>query len=229
MAYAVKFQREETHRLVPTKYSESGSVLEKLNLPSEVLADLSEIDAATNDRKTAEQGGSLYIGPNELLMGVPEAQIVNAAFCHPGPGGSRFNDSHRGAWYAGVELETSMAEVAYHKKIFIRDSRIAEHIAAEYQDFLAGFDGMFHQLEPEEQAACLQPDPIPDCYAAGQKLANVLLHSGSQGIVYPSVRNFGGTCIACFRPAIILHPRRGARYEITVEANTSHFTQREIS
>lgn len=228
MAYAVHFRSEKTHRLVPAKYSAAGSVLENLNLPSGVLSDLSELDAATNDRKTAEQGGNLHIGPNELLMGVPEAQIVNAAFCHPSPAGARFNDAFRGAWYAGVELETSLAEVAYHKHIFLRDMRHNGSMTFEYQDFLADFDGMFHHLDPEEQAACLRPDPLPECYAAGQALANALLYTGSQGIVYSSVRNPGGTCVACFRPAIIFHPRREARYEVTVDENSAHFEYAKI-
>lgn len=172
MAYAVHFRSEKTHHLIPAKYSASGSVLEDLDLPSEVLSDLSELDAATNDRKTAEQGGILHIGPNELLMGVPEAQIVNAAFCHPRPSGSRFNDSFRGAWYAGMELETSIAEVAFHKHAFLRDMRHAGRMNFDYQDFLADFDGMFHQLDPEEQAACHLPHPVPACYAPGQALAN---------------------------------------------------------
>jgi RES domain len=36
-----------------------------------------------------------------------------------------------------------------------------------------------------------------------QDLANHLLYSGSNGIVYPSVRNPGGTSIVCFRPALV--------------------------
>lgn len=228
MAYAVEFRRERTHRLIPAKYSGSGSVLEKLELPSEVLADLSEIDAATNDRKTRERGGDPSISPSELLMGVPEAHIINAAFCHPSPGGGRFNDSLRGAWYASADLETSMAEVTHHRRLFLRDSRQYESVSLEYQDFLADFDGAFHELDPQEQAACLQPDPVPDCYVAGQALADELLYSGSLGIVYPSVRNPRGTCVACFRPAIIFRPRRGARYEIAVEANTSGFYHRKV-
>jgi len=56
------------------------SVLETLSLPPEVLADLSELDAATNERTIAEGGGNNAIGPGELLYGVPEAHIVNAAF-----------------------------------------------------------------------------------------------------------------------------------------------------
>jgi hypothetical protein len=91
--------------LIPAKYG-AASVLESLSLPTHVLSDLSELDAATNERKIAENGGNPAIGLGELLFGVPEADIVNAAFTHPGPFGCRFNGPRRGAWYAGVEIET---------------------------------------------------------------------------------------------------------------------------
>src|ERR1700730_18261828 len=73
------------------------SVLESLPLPSDVLADLSELDAATNERKIAEIGGNTAIGPGELLLGVPEAHIVNAAFTHSGPFGGPASTAHNGA------------------------------------------------------------------------------------------------------------------------------------
>jgi hypothetical protein len=119
-------------------------VLESLPLPHDVLSDLSELDAATNERKIAENGGNSAIGPGELLLGVPEAHIVNAAFTHPGPFGGRFHDAHRGAWYAGFEIETSIAEVAFHKRRFLADGRIQGRHSFDYIEFLAGFSGEFH-------------------------------------------------------------------------------------
>jgi hypothetical protein len=136
------FDHAGVHRLIPSKYSK-GSVLENLPLPPDVLADLSEIDAATNERKVAERGERTGIGPGELLFGVPYARIVNAAFCHPGPHGGRFNSSQRGAWYAAVEIETSIAEVTFHRKKFLADARIPDRLTFPYVDFLADFYGSF--------------------------------------------------------------------------------------
>ena len=206
-----------THRLIPEKYSE-GSVLETLPLSGQVLADLSELDVATNERKGAEQGRNPAIGPGELLYGVPEAQVVNAAFSHPGPFGSRFSSPRRGAWYAGAEIETSLHEVAFHRRRFLKDARIRERQACVYADYLADFAGDFHDLDLPEDEACLIPEPVPQCYAASQALAASLLHAGSLGIVYPSVRCPGGTALACFRPALVSHPRRGQTYRLSVEA-----------
>jgi RES domain-containing protein len=219
LARLAQFDQAGTHRLIPAKYG-AESVLESLPFPPDVLADLNELDAATNERKIAENGGNSAIGPGELLLGVPEAHIVNAAFTHPGPFGGRFHGAQRGAWYAGFEIETSIAEVAFHKRRFLVDGRIEGRHAFDYIDFLADFSGEFHSLEPAELESCLQPDPVPQCYSASQALANKLLFEGSNGIVYPSVRQHSGTCIACFRPALVFHPRRGQKYRLSVEAGS---------
>jgi hypothetical protein len=219
LARLAQFDQAGTHRLIPAKYG-AESVLKSLPLPPDVLADLNELDAATNERKIAENGGNSAIGPGELLLGVPEAHIVNAAFTHPGPFGGRFHGAQRGAWYAGFEIETSIAEVAFHKRRFLVDGRIEGRHAFDYIDFLADFSGEFHSLEPAELESCLQPDPVPQCYSASQALANKLLFEGSNGIVYPSVRQRSGTCIACFRPALIFHPRRGQKYRLSIEAGS---------
>jgi hypothetical protein len=227
LAHLDFFDRAGTHRLIPTKYS-GESVLETLALPPEVLADLSELDAATNERTIAEGGGNNAIGPGELLYGVPEAHVVNAAFAHHGPHGGRFHSPQRGAWYAGVELETSVAEVAFHKRRFLEDARLTGQYAFDYRDFLADFSGDFHHLDSDELRACLQPGPIPQCYGVSQALANALLHAGSNGIVYPSVRHASGTCIACFRPALVFHPRRAQEYRITLGTETDAISFEQV-
>jgi hypothetical protein len=210
----------DTHRLIPAKYSREESVLEKLPLPERVLSDLNELDVATNSRKMAESGRNLLgIGPHELVYGISEAHIINAAFTHPGPYGNSFNSSVRGAWYAGVEFETSVAEVAFHRRRFlrnVRDERFHGRLSFDYADFLADFFGNFDQLDREERKSCLKPEPVPACYEASQALAEKLLLAGSAGIVYPSVRRVSGTCIACFRPVLVSHLRRDYEYRITV-------------
>ncbi len=221
MAHLESFDEPGAHRLIPSKYSR-GSVLENLGLPGNVLADLSEIDAATNDRKAAENGERAGIGPSELLFGVPYARIVNAAFCHPGPHGGRFHTPQRGAWYAAVEIETSIAEVAFHRRRFLRDARIRDRLTFSYVDFLADFHGNFHCPDPEERDTCRLPDPVPECYQASQNLANQLLYTGSNGLVYPSVRRSSGTCIACFRPALVFNARQDREYEITLEGHSDY-------
>jgi RES domain len=197
----------DTHRLVPSKRS-TASVLVRIADDDEHLRDIFDLDQATNDRLLAETGGAPAIGPHELVFGVPYAAVVNAAFCHPHPFGARFSSPERGAWYAAFELETAQAEVAFHKSIELAE--IGQwHEAVTYDDYLADFSTPLHDLRGDAPYAdCL----APDSYVVSQELAERLLAAGSGGVVYPSVRRAGGTCVACFRPALVGHVRRDASW-----------------
>ena len=86
----------DTHRLIPARFSDQ-SVLAVLASSDDDLQALFELEALTNDRGRGERQGLAGIGPDELLAGVPYAHIVNAAFCHPHPEGSRFHGPTRRA------------------------------------------------------------------------------------------------------------------------------------
>ncbi len=215
-----EFALQDTHRLIPSKYSEGGTVLAVLaDGDAGLVRDLVEIDAATNTRLQADQGLLPGISVHELVYGVTYYRIVNAAFTHAAPYGGRFNSSERGAWYAGLELETSMAEVAWHKLRQLEEVAWDEEEVATYDDYLADFSAEFVVLSAgKELAAWLKPDPVPECYQEPQALAVTLLREGANGIVYPSVRRHGGTCVACFRPALVYHVRQGSRLEFRLKA-----------
>jgi len=217
MAHAEHFEAVGTHRLIAAVH-DIHDTLARRALSEDILTDLNELEGATDERKLALHSSSTVISSGELLFGVPGAQVVNAAFCRPGIGGGRFHDDRRGAWYAGMELETSMREVAFHKKRFLTEARIAGRHTFEYVEYLADFSGQFHHLDEEERARCLRPAPIPECYRPSQALARTLLYSGASGIVYPSVRHEGGTCIACFRPALVFQPQRVGPHRVDVES-----------
>ena len=225
------FRHKGMHRLIPSRYSETGTVLEDVAANDAMLADAARLDAATNERIHGELEGLSGISSFELVYGIANAHIVRAAFLHPGPFGARFSDATRGAWYAAAAVETSIAEVAYHKA-----KRLAEIVVpgmagerpdrdvSTYDDWQADFQASFHVLEPaEEYKQCLQPEPVPRCYQPSQHLARQLLAEQSNGILYPSVRHDGGTCLACFRPALVYKPRRARRYELRLKATESGY------
>ncbi len=202
----------DTHRLIPSKHLPGGdSVLVAIADDDEHLQALFELDALTNDRLLAGHQLLPGIGLDELVAGVPHAAVVNASFCHAHPLGARFNGPDRGAWYAAFELETAQAEVAFHKAV-----QLAEigrfHDTVTYDDYLADFSARFHDLRRARRLrACLDPRS----YAASQQLAETLLDAGALGVVYPSVRHEGGTCAACFRPALVMNVRRAKTYRFT--------------
>jgi hypothetical protein len=208
-------EQKDTVRLISTAYTDTQeTVLHTLELPEQVLADLAELDGATNERIEAEQGRRFGISIQELVFGVPEATIINAAFCHANDGG-RFHDRGRGAWYAGFEEETAIEEVKYHRLRALRDTRSTGDYQFPFRAFLADFAGEFHCLSPAD-GDYLAAGPVPECYVQPRTLARTLLNQGSSGIVYPSVRREGGWAIACFRPALVFHVRRAGRVIVPV-------------
>ena len=202
--------QRDTHRLIPAQYADGGvSVLARLTDDPKTLQDIFELDNATNDRLLAESRLLPGIDQRELVFGIPSYRIINATFCHPAPAGSHFNSSDRGAWYAGFELQTSQAEIVYHRQLWLRETAWEEEDSADYLDYLADFRADFHDLRATtEFAECLSPTS----YAASQALADQLLELGSAGIVYPSVRRARGTCLACFRPVLVTNVRKGFVY-----------------
>jgi len=223
---AREFRRQGMHRLIPSRYSETGTVLEDVTDDKAMLGDAAQLDAATNERIHGELYGLSGISQFELVYGIPNAHIVRAAFLHPGPFGSRFNDTTRGAWYAAAAVETSLAEVTYHKKKRLADMVVPDlpggrpdEETATYDDWQADFHAPFHVLEPREAFAyCLEPERVPQCYGPSQLLARQLLAEQSNGVVYASVRRKGGVCVACFRPGLVYRPRRAKRYELRLRA-----------
>jgi hypothetical protein len=204
--------QRDTHRLIPAQFADGGApVLARLTEDPKTLEGIFALDNATNDRLLAESRLSRGVDERELVFGIPSYRIINAAFCHPSPAGSRFSSADRGAWYASLEVETSQAEVAYHRQLWLRETAWEEEDTADYLDYLADFRAEFHDLRASAEHAANHSDCLsPTSYAASQALASQLLEVGSAGIVYPCVRRAGGTCIACFRPVLVTNVRKGS-------------------
>lgn len=202
----------DTCRLLPSRFADvEDSVLAPLAENDAHLRDLFELDNATNARLRTQNGGAAGIDVDELVFGVPNFRIVNAAFTYARPEGSRFNDGSRGAWYCAFDIDTALAEVAFHKAVeYAEINRYDDSV--QYQCMLADFNAAFHDLRGQPRhAACL----APDSYEASQRLAEQLLDGGSLGVIYPSVRRPEGVNLACFRPALVGNVRRGAAYRLT--------------
>ena len=203
----------DTHRLIPSRHlPQSDSVLVAISDDDAHLQAIFELDAATNDRLLTGRRLLPAIGIDELVSGVPHAAVINAAFCHPHPLGNRFNGPHRGAWYAAFDVATSQAEVGFHKSVQLAEvGRFEDTVTCD--DYLADFSANFHDLRSAGSAARVYLDP--ETYVESQALAERLLDADSLGVVYPSVRHSGGTCLACFRPALVANVRRGKTYRFT--------------
>jgi RES domain-containing protein len=210
-------RQDDTHRLIPSRYSDQ-SVLSRLADNDERLHEVFELDGATNDRLLGEANLLPGISVHELLFGVAYAHIVNAAFTHAQPSGSRFNGPERGAWYAAFELQTAQVEVAFHRAQELEEINWTEPETFIFDDYLTDFRADFHDIRGDAAYTdCLSPTS----YTKSQALARELLALGSAGIVYPSVRHSGGTCIGCFRPALVTNVRKGGRSTVAFQRTGS--------
>ena len=210
-----------TVRLVSTAYFKPP-VLRALVDREDELAILADVEALTSRRLKAERAGVGDLDARELLYRAWGQSYVNAAFAYTRAEGNRFNDGRRGAWYAAFDDLTALDEVAFHRT---RELRRIDYFRdqAVYQALLAGFIGEFHDLRSAEPVpTCLDPKPAVG-YPVGQALARDLREQGARGLIYPSVRKPGGTCLAAFQPTVVQNVRPGPRWKLTW-SGTEHWT-----
>jgi hypothetical protein len=192
-------------RLVPSRYPAAG-LLDRV-ADADDLDALFELEGWTNDRISAEVGLLHTIPREEWVTGRPMASVVMAAYCHPREEGSRFSSGDRGAWYAARALETAIAESVYHRTAELREIGAFE-TRVQMRVYLADFSARFCDIRQVQSALY---DPVS--YAVSQEFGRQVLESGGNGIVYRSVRDAAGECLACFRPALVRNLRAGGHYE----------------
>lgn len=178
------------------------------------LAALAEIEGATSNRLLAQSRGTAEVQSYELVYGVPHAAFINASFAYAKPREpNRFNGAERGAWYAALDLDTSLAEVRHHLTEALAQTGVFEAVV-DYAELHASFAGEFVDLRAHHDHICLHPEKSIG-YPAGNALADAARARGVNGIIYPSVRHPGGTCIAGLFPHAVQSVAQGDVYRMT--------------
>jgi hypothetical protein len=162
--------------------------------------DLAEIEGATSGRLAAQEQGTDNLRVGELVSQIPHANFINAAFAYFRPRElNRFNGPSRGAWYAALAVETCQSEVSFHLTRELSRANDFKTVV-EYAEMFASFAGEFVDLRNTNPAPpCLHPD-VAIGYPAGNSLATLTRDNGQNGIIYPSVRHEGGTCLVALWP-----------------------------
>jgi RES domain-containing protein len=177
------------------------------------LALLGEIEGATSARLMAQERGISGLAANELVYDVPHAHFINASFAYARPHQpNRFNGSDRGAWYAALDVATCLAEVGFHLTRALADAGDF-HAVVDYAEMFCSLAGDFVDLRHRPAHLALDPDEAR-AYPLGNVLAEQARIAGLNGIIYPSVRHEGGTCIVALRPAAVQSVRQGAIYRM---------------
>lgn len=202
----------KTVRLVTTARLRAA-VLAPLVDDEDELDLLTEIEGATSSRLIAQERGIAGLAANELVYDVPHARFINASFAYAKPRQpNRFNGADRGAWYAALDVATCLSEVGYHLTNALADAGDF-NATVEYAEMFCSLAGDFLDLRQLPDHPSLDLDEAM-AYPVGNKLADSARAAGLNGIIYPSVRHPGGTCIVALRPAAVQSVRQGAVYRM---------------
>ena len=190
-----------SYRAVASKYPTAG-IYDRITDPAN-FATLLEIEALTNPRVREEARAYRRVRPEDAIAG-PGTTPIMASFAYSGP--SRFCDGTYGVYYAGREEETAVAESRYHTEAFLRATR-QPSIDVDKRIYAATIEGAFDDVRGRSMRSKLYA-AAPDDYAFAQRYAHRLYDRNRvDGIVYNSVRNSGGQCVAAFRPRIVSNAR----------------------
>jgi hypothetical protein len=120
----------------------------------------------------------------------------------------------------------AIAETIFHRERFLRATKESP-LQIDLRSYASDVDDQFHDIrgQQEQRAALYDPDPDPvrdkprpswrgGCqkYGPARSIAAVLRAQGSNGIVYESLRDPGGECIAIFKPRLLTPVVQGAHY-----------------
>jgi RES domain-containing protein len=162
-------------------------------------------EAKTNPR-VRNQIGQIALVPAARRVSGQGASWVMAPFTHVSRDRpTRFSAGGYGVYYCGNRFEVALAETVHHFERAMRATR-EPRVVADYRELVGSVRLRAHDLRDAPAfAACLAPND----YSAGQSLAQRLRSQGSDGIVYPSVRQPKGQALAVFWPDRIAIPTQG--------------------
>jgi hypothetical protein len=168
---------------------------------------LISVEQKTNPRLT-ESVGNLDLVPAKRRRSGPGASYLMAPFTHVSADRpSRFSAGAFGVLYAGDSFEVALFETVFHHSRFMARTNESAGWTSQFRELALDVAARLHDLrgrDPRHSAAL-----DPDDYTASQALGSRLRASGSDGLVYPSVRRQGGACVGLFYPDGAANPIQG--------------------
>jgi len=145
-----------------------------------------------------------YLPRAEWVFG-PGCGYIMAPFAYLNP--SRFSDGTFGVYYAALDEDTAIHEVAFHRAIFMSRTQEPPSVLEE-QILCAGISGDLVDIRGGQAARPELYVADPDAYGAAQAFGAGLRGAGETGIAYSSVRRAGGECVGLFRPRAVANCRQ---------------------
>lgn len=195
---------EKLHRLVPSHFPPIN-LFENVANPED-LEIIWALESLTNNR-LREEAGDLALVPIKERVSGPGSSPVMAAFTHISVA-TRFSDgAEYGVYYGARDLETAFAETIYHREKFLAATNEPD-TELTMRCYINKVALELHDIRGEDFKHL-----YTDNYFASQNFAKDLRANGSNGILYKSVRDKGGECVAAFKPKTITIPVQSAHYK----------------
>jgi len=196
-----------TYRIVSSRFPPVG-IFDNVANPADLEA-VFYVESLTNPRIREDMGQIDLVHPDDRITGSGSTPIM-AAFTHPNPSGSRFSNGEFGVYYAANNQKTAIAETVFHVERWAEESRDppTSFVMRVYIGRLN--KRPYHDLRGQDDNYPLLFDPDPSKYGPAQQLAMQLRAEQSWGLLYKSVRDPSGECVAAFRPPALGIVHQGA-------------------
>lgn len=189
------YVNSDSYRLIPSHYPPIA-LFENLLAPGELEAAYA-LESLTNDRLQDEVGNIALVSPEDRVTGSGTTAIM-AAFTHVGIE-SRFTKGKYGVYYAGLELDTAIAESIFSRARFMMATNEGPQVLT-MRCYHCVVSAWLEDLRDNKDVH--NPNSFEHSQAIGEKLKR----ADELGILYSSVRHAGGQCVAILRPPALVPP-----------------------
>lgn len=195
-------------RLVSSRFPPTG-LFDRVASTDELEA-VFLIEGLTNDRLREELGDLSLVPEEDRVCGTGTTPIM-AAFTHLNAEGSRFTDGSYGVYYAAKEINTAIEETKFHKARFLAATK-EQPIHVDMRSYSSNISANLVDVRNMKDSCPELYSPSTEDYSHPQLFAKKLRDSGSNGIVYDSVRHENGECVAIFKPKVLSPVKQGLHY-----------------
>jgi hypothetical protein len=197
------------------QWQRAARIIRSLYPPIDLFEDIADpadwslliaAEMKTNPR-LMETIGNIALVPHSRRVTGPGASYLMAPFTHVSTDRpSRFSNGSYGLLYVAKTFETALFETMHHHASFMAATAQPPGWTSQFREIVLDVDASLHDIRTLD---FLDPVLDPNDYAVSQALGADLRALGSDGIVYPSVRQRGGECAGLFYPDRVSLPTQG--------------------